>query len=219
MESIFEPKPAHPIDDTPRDAGKSFLLSLLYPGLGHWLIGKTTPAVWISAVFTIGVALFIDTAVSGAGSGVAVFGGLGLRAAIFLYGFALVDSFLAAGEINRGEDPWVDKKPRTAALLNLLTNGFGYFYLGSRFKGIAFMVIGNVLARTVNASGNAALSTVLIVEGVQAVIGTHGGSLRACDARIWKGPQTTFIQSVQPPSYRLRFQPPLPASLAWSTLG
>ena len=39
-------------------------------------------------------------------------------------------------EINRGKEPGPYQNPRVAAVLNLLTHGFGYFYLGERGKGL-----------------------------------------------------------------------------------
>ena len=47
-----------------------------------------------------------------------------------------------ARELNSGKDSPPYQNPRVAAALNFLTNGFGYFYLGERAKGlIVFMVM------------------------------------------------------------------------------
>lgn len=52
---------------------------------------------------------------------------------------------MTVGETNRGIDPSLVDNPRVAAVLNFLTNGFGYFYLGARTKGIAvFVALGAV---------------------------------------------------------------------------
>src|SRR5208337_2038616 len=55
--------------------------------------------------------------------------------------FSFLDAYFTAIEINSGRDAQVDvQNPRVAVTLNLLTAGFGYFYLGERAKGMAFFV-------------------------------------------------------------------------------
>jgi TM2 domain-containing membrane protein YozV len=58
-----------------------------------------------------------------------------------LWVFGFVDAYMTAGESNRGIEPKSVDNPRVAAVLNLTTRGFGYFYLGERGKGIALFVI------------------------------------------------------------------------------
>jgi hypothetical protein len=76
--------------------------------------------------------------------------------AIILYGFAVCDAYFTAIEINRGHAPWISESPRTAAVLNLLTNGFGYFYLGERTKGMIVMIVGGVVGRVALRDGSGA---------------------------------------------------------------
>jgi hypothetical protein len=58
-----------------------------------------------------------------------------------LWCFATLDAFFSAREINSGLAPLLDSaNPRVAAILNLLTKGWGYFYLGKRGEGIGVFV-------------------------------------------------------------------------------
>lgn len=69
--------------------------------------------------------------------------GIGLFALLVRYIFSSLDAYYVACETNAGIDALVDaNNPRVATTLNLLTNGFGYWYLGDRTKGwIAFIVL------------------------------------------------------------------------------
>ena len=49
--------------------------------------------------------------------------------------FAFLDAYFTALEINSGAGELIDAvNPRVAVVLNLLTAGLGYFYLGERTK-------------------------------------------------------------------------------------
>jgi hypothetical protein len=61
---------------------------------------------------------------------------------LVLWIFSFLDAYLTAIEINRGQESLIDgQNPRVAVVLNLLTAGFGYFYLGDRTKGLALFVV------------------------------------------------------------------------------
>jgi hypothetical protein len=63
-----------------------------------------------------------------------------------LWIFSFLDAYFTAIEINRGQDAQVDaQNPRVAVTLNLLTAGFGYFYLGERAKGTVIFVATQIL--------------------------------------------------------------------------
>jgi hypothetical protein len=63
---------------------------------------------------------------------------MAMLAVLVLYVFSFLDAYYVAREINAGMDSLVDSNnPRVATTLNLLTNGFGYWYLGERTKGWA----------------------------------------------------------------------------------
>jgi hypothetical protein len=125
-----------------RRPGVAFALSLLYPGLGHIYCKKTQAGVITGAFFTGCILVVLLVAPSES----ALFWGMALRASIVLYGFAFLDAFYAAREINTGIDQYmIGNNPRIAAMLNLLTAGFGYFYLGERTKGLVWFFASRIL--------------------------------------------------------------------------
>lgn len=127
---------ALPTPTTPSEQkrpGVAFLLSLLFPGLGHVYCRKFTHAALTAGFFTASSCFFIFSNASRGG----MFWGYSLRVALVLYMFGFLDAYYTAREINAGISQYiVGNNPRIAAMLNLLTNGFGYFYLGERKKGL-----------------------------------------------------------------------------------
>jgi TM2 domain-containing membrane protein YozV len=125
------PEPPH------KSAGTAFLLSLLLPGSGQLYCGKRPRGFTTLGFWSIGV--------------LATFGssparGNGIVVAFVLWVFAFLDAYFTATEINSGIDPQVEvQNPRVAVVLNLLTAGLGYFYLGERAKGIVLFLVINVL--------------------------------------------------------------------------
>lgn len=131
---------------TEKSPGLAFLFSVLVPGLGQLYCGKVKRGLWTLFFFSLSVAgvllLFsrLDT-----GSEVELFFGTALRAALVLHVFAFLDAYFTAREISTGHDPYLAKNPRVAAVLNLLTRGFGYWYLGEKKRGLlVFILIGLV---------------------------------------------------------------------------
>ncbi len=121
-----------------RSPAVALLLSMLFPGLGHLYIGLRQHAFWLIGSDLIGVA----TIAYGTGN----LHGQAVLAIPALYSFAMADAYFAAREWNAGAT-WLLRgaNPRVAAVLNLLTKGFGYFYLGDRVKGvICFLTIGSL---------------------------------------------------------------------------
>ena len=67
--------------------------------------------------------------------------GYSIMIGLTMWIFSFLDAYFTAAEINAGQDAQVDvQNPRVAVVLNLLTAGFGYFYLGERTKGLAILV-------------------------------------------------------------------------------
>ena len=91
--------------------------------------------------------------------------GIGLFAVLVLYIFSFLDAYYVARETNAGIDALVDtNNPRVATTLNLLTNGFGYWYLGERTKGwIAFVVLGLLMRGVSRAVGDSPWSLLLLL--------------------------------------------------------
>jgi len=62
------------------------------------------------------------------------------RLIVMFYVLAPVDAYFTACEHNAGIEVEAPNNPRVAALLNMTTNGFGYFYIGNRGAfGLAFL--------------------------------------------------------------------------------
>ena len=107
----------------------ALLLSILFPGLGHLYIGLWQHAKWL--IVCQGIALAVATYGSGTLHGQAIL------VVLVVYWFAMADAYFSAREWNAGATSLLTgANPRIAAMLNLLTKGFGYFYLGDRTKGI-----------------------------------------------------------------------------------
>lgn len=128
-----------------KDPGLAFLMSLLLPGLGQLYCGKRSRAVWTLVFFAAGLAAFIFgwKLSEGGTKGSELLLGTGLRTALVLYVFAFLDAYYTARELSDGTDSRMVYNPRVAAVLNLLTRGFGYWYVDERGKGIViFFLIG-----------------------------------------------------------------------------
>lgn len=154
--------PAWPPPPRQKSPGLAFVLSLFLPGLGQFYCGKMKRGAWTLVFFvlsTIGVVFLFDSLASE--PAVELFWGMALRTCLVLYGFSFVDSFFTAREMATGIDPHVVENPRVAAVLNLLTRGFGYWYVGERKKGLlAFFLLG-VASRVAITVENLLLSNVL----------------------------------------------------------
>lgn len=170
--------PTFAAQPVPRNPALAFLLSLLLPGLGQFYCRKNSRGAWTMGVFLISLVatiLLTPTLVGEGADGSAMFWGVLLRIAVFLYGFAFLDAYFTAREMTAGTDPFIAESPRIAAVLNLLTRGFGYFYLGQRTLGFAvFVGLGifqQVIVHSLTA-GNSAAGP-LLIELILAALGIH----------------------------------------------
>jgi TM2 domain-containing membrane protein YozV len=109
----------------------AFLLSLLVPGAGQFYCGKTTRGGFTLGFWILGAILSFGASGS--------IQGIGINLIFTLWVFALLDAYFTAAELNAGVDLEA-QNPRVAVALNLLTNGFGYFYLGERTKGLVLVI-------------------------------------------------------------------------------
>jgi hypothetical protein len=67
--------------------------------------------------------------------------GVGFLLSVSLYIFAFLDAYYDALEYNAGLSTYlIGSSPRIACVLNFLTNGIGYFYLGERAKGLILFI-------------------------------------------------------------------------------
>lgn len=148
----FQPPP--PVHKSP---GIAFLLSFLIPGVGQFYCGKTTRGGFTLGFWILGAVLSV--AARGGMQGI----GISLIFALWVFGF--VDAYFTAAELNAGVD-LQSQNPRVAVALNLLTNGFGYFYLGERTKGFALVIGMRIVATIVTASMPALAPILLTAAGV-----------------------------------------------------
>ncbi len=121
----------------PKSATLAFLISLILPGIGQ-VYAKRQTAGWVTlAFFTLFFLASIGALIQGktAAMGASVF----CAAALYIFGF--LDAYFAALEYNQGISSYlIGGNPRIACILNFLTNGIGYFYLGDRGKGLVMFV-------------------------------------------------------------------------------
>jgi TM2 domain-containing membrane protein YozV len=130
--AAFVPEASH------KSAGRAFAQSLLVPGLGQFYCGKTGRGGVTLGFWLLGLLFAFSTRAGLKGTGIMVIS--------VLWIFSFLDAYFTAIEINRGQDAQLDgQNPRVAVTLNLLTAGFGYFYLGERRKGTVIFVATQVL--------------------------------------------------------------------------
>lgn len=140
-------------------------LSALFPGLGQLYIGLHRNAAWI-----IGFEFYcIATIYAGSGT----LHAQSIFVAPILYCYAVADAYFAAREYNAGVDSLlIGTNPRIAALLNLVTKGFGYFYLGDRAKGVICFVVCSAVQAALLLRLN--VWTSILALSLQAAIGLDG---------------------------------------------
>ena len=126
------PEPRH------KSAGLAFALSLLVPGVGQLYCGKTASGGMTLGFWLLGLVLCFARVSQD-------LTGLGFALMLVLWVFSFLDAYFTAVEINQGQDDLIEgQNPRVAVTLNVLTAGFGYFYLGERTKGITLFVLAQV---------------------------------------------------------------------------
>src|SRR5437899_3244622 len=168
-------KPTFVPQPVPRNPALAFLLSLLLPGLGQFYCRKNSRGAWtlIPFLIALGVTIWLTTML---GDAATAFGwGILLRVAVFLYVFAFLDAYFTAREMTAGTDPFIAESPRVAAILNLQTRGFGYFYLGQRATGfVVFLGLGIFLQPSLKSMGlEDPVAVGLLMETVFAALAIH----------------------------------------------
>lgn len=171
-------KPTFAPQPVPRNPAHAFLLSLLLPGLGQFYCRKNSRGIWTLVFFLVSsvAAILLTPVLVGEYSILAVFAwGVLLRVAIFLYVFAFLDAYFTAREMSAGSDPFIAESPRIAAILNLLTRGFGYFYLGQRGLGFAVFIGLGIFQQTIlrNFTSGAEGAAPILMEFILAALGMH----------------------------------------------
>ena len=206
LASLDNAAPAH------KSAGLAFLLSLIVPGAGQMYCGKTgrggiTLALFVAALglTTLGFGLG-EASVSNEITGIA------MVMALVLYVFSFLDAYYLAREINAGTDWLVDaNNPPVAVTLNLLTNGFGYWYLGERTKGwMTFIVLGLILRGLAHALGNSPWSLLLAVVPCTTALDAY----RIARKQIEEGRQAAPATATPPPAVETPLPAAIPVALA-----
>jgi hypothetical protein len=160
------PPTVPPFETITKSPGLAWLLSLLFPGLGQVYCG-----MYKRGIDTMGV---LALAVGGIVFGFSLEGdraedllGIALRLATGVYLFATVDAYFTAREINSGAHRYMVRcNPRVAGVLNLLTHGFGYFYLGERKKGLAVFVVMRFVSRVLMEAMKTSSGVMAVVAGL-----------------------------------------------------
>ena len=194
----FAPEPRH------KSAGLAFAFSLLVPGTGQFYCGKAARGGLTLGFWLVGLILGLSRATT-------QILGLGILLMTALWIFSFLDAFFTAIEVNQGEDEQVDvQNPRVAVILNLLTAGFGYFYLGERTKGITIFVVTQVsrlaFSRTTGFA-NGLISASLIILQVAMAIDAYRIARRQLKEAL--GPEAAPVNPNAPPPSRLPVQGPV----------
>jgi TM2 domain-containing membrane protein YozV len=193
----FVPEPRH------KSAGLAFLLSLLIPGAGQFYCGKNGRGGMTLAFWLLGLIFCIahpSTTIVGEA----------LIVMLVLWIFSFLDAYFTAIEINRGQDDLVDEQnPRVAVTLNLLTAGFGYFYLGERTKGLTLFVIMQAARFAVRSTGFWGILIGLALIVVQLVVAWDAYRIARRQLKATMGPEAAQPVPDAAPASRLPVQVPL----------
>lgn len=191
------PEPRH------KSAGRAFGLSLLLPGLGQFYCGKNGRGAMTLAFWLLGL-IFCFARPSTAVVGEA------LVVMLVLWIFSFLDAYFTAIEINRGQDDLVDEQnPRVAVTLNLLTAGFGYFYLGEQVKGLFLFVAMQGARFALPTRGVWGVSIGLLLVVVQLVVALDAYRIARRKVKEALGAEPVAAAESAPPASRLPLQVPV----------
>jgi TM2 domain-containing membrane protein YozV len=194
-----------------KSAGLAWLLSMVVPGAGHFYCGMALRGGVVLGFSVLGMAFLVGAIAQAARGGKPeeVTLGVAILGLPLLYIFGFLDAYFTAREISRGIDPSLVDNPRVACVLNLLTRGFGYFYLGERVKGIiVFVAIGvaTTLMPMIVGGGPRAMGVlsvvtyaVLIVIGIDAYrIGERSFNAQVAGLELPPEPPPSHLPAVVP---------------------
>ncbi len=205
-----------PIFSTPttkrhKSPGLAFVMSLFVPGSGQLYCGKTLRGLMTLVFFVIGVGVAAAIGWPKDRS-TELLWGMCARVAVALYGFGFLDAYFTAHEVNRDIDLQVDgSNPRVAAILNLLTKGFGYFYLGQKKLGIGVFIVLTVLTSSVRqAPADVGNFIGIILEVVLAMLAIHAWILARRELATTMPPEEQVTAITEEPK---GLRPALPMAL------
>ncbi|HWC19097.1 MAG TPA: hypothetical protein VG498_18950 [Terriglobales bacterium] len=193
---LLSAKAAGPSSNTPvfvawdgserKNPGLAWGLSFVCPGAGQLYCGLWRSGLTTLIVFWCAVAVTVVTKTPAPTWGIA------LRYALALWCFATLDAYFSARDINSGAAPFLQgANPRVAAILNLTTKGWGYFYLGRKSAGIvtfSVLLVADVSLRRLQ--GHPKRWAYLIAEFVLIGLSAHAYYLGFSPARSIAVPQS-----------------------------
>jgi len=137
VQSVTAPGPQiQPTATERKNPTLAWLFSFFCPGIGQ-LYCRNEGRGWVTLVL-----FWVAAAVTFSVKPPALAWGIALRYVMALWCFATLDAFFSAREINAGIAPLLEgANPRVAAILNLTTKGWGYFYLGRKGEGIGIFIL------------------------------------------------------------------------------
>jgi hypothetical protein len=173
-----------------RNPALALALSMFFPGLGHLYIGLRRNAALIMGFEALALLMV--------GFGTGMLHAQAILMVPALYCFAMADAYFGAREWNAGATSLlIGANPRVAAILNLLTKGFGYFYLGDRTKGIICFLIVTAAQTLLLAKENVWTSTLGITLQIGiAVDGYRIGRGRLISAHPELGAATNDLETL-----------------------
>ena len=192
-----------------KSAGLAWLLSLVVPGAGYFYTGRYLRGGLVFGFSLIGLIALASAVASVAQRSSSIIGSLIVELPI-LWVFGFLDAYMTTVESNRGIDPTVVDNPRVAAVLNLTTNGLGYFYLGERVKGIVLFValgITPYVAQAFSRPVAAAVSLVLLPVSIGIAVDAYRIGRRAFESQV-------ASMGLPPPPPPSRLPPLVPIILA-----
>jgi hypothetical protein len=149
----------------------AFLLSFFFPGAGAYYCGKKRAGLWTFGLTVLSVLiLYLLARPKPQGTLLLVTGPL-FRVSLVLCAFAIWDALATARAVNAGRGNVDRFNPRLAAMLNLATRGFGYFYLRERRLGLAAFLYSCLFAMAAT-HWNSILFT-LLLEGSTIYFAVH----------------------------------------------
>ena len=212
-EATHTPPPA-PLKPEPKDPAAAFLISLVIPGMGQLYCGERGRGIRTLALFGLCVALvvWLSSSLSGSNEYASVAWGIAFRAGLALYAFAFVDAYFTAREKSEGVYALYAYNPRVAAILNLLTRGFGYWYLDEKGKGVLlFVVVGVANRAAIRMTGPVADALGIFVEVALAAMAVDAYRLAKNKNEQKMGPIIPSATELTPAS---GLQPHVPIALA-----
>ena len=205
--------PATPKVIEPKSPAIAFFISLLLPGAGQVYCGKVRRGIWTLVFFILPIAIVVAVHAAEPAAASDELMGVALFFSVVLYPFSFLDAYFTATEINQGMDYPTAPSPRVAAVLNFLTSGFGYVYVGEKRKGVVVFLLLRFASGAVAAVEDPALNLVLTL-GLLGIAGALAAdAYRIATAHLKKFKDEPVVDTGLP-HQRESLNPAIPVGLA-----